>query len=564
MIKQTEVDGIRALFAPAPGPLRAGLIFRVGFADESLPRRGITHLIEHLALHRHGMADHHANAATTATTTHFFTSGTPDEVAAYLTNVCDSLTNLPMERLAAEKSILRTEEASRGSGTMALWRYGATGYGTVSYPEWGLDALGPDDLHFWASTRFVKRNAVLWVAGDGLPYDLRLRLPEGTAHPMPQPTSALPVTPAYYAENTKNIAMNSVVRRGPKASVFAAMLERELYLHLRQQDGNSYAQSVTYSPRDADFAYITAAADALPEKQDAVLGGFIDVLASFRYGRIEQATLNAVRDKAMSSLDHPELYADLVVSDARDLLVGYRPLSVEQVRAEVAAMRLEDVHAVAVEAMNNALLQVPRHLRADWAGFAEAPLWSAVMAEGTDYPSLEQDGTKLVVGTSGVSLVTAEGAITVAYRECAALLRWPDGARRFIGLDGMVVEIEPNIYGVPNDLPQWLDAQVHPSVLIGMPARDPNRIPKPKASAAQSPAAAPAPARKAKPVRKRSLLNKILLGVSGLVLAFFLIGAVASTAEPATAVVDKVIIWIITAVIGMPFVLLLIFGKPRG
>ena len=68
MIKETEISGIRTLIAPGNGPLAAGLVFRVGCADEPLSRRGLTHLVEHLALHRHGLIEHDANAATGITT----------------------------------------------------------------------------------------------------------------------------------------------------------------------------------------------------------------------------------------------------------------------------------------------------------------------------------------------------------------------------------------------------------------------------------------------------------------------------------------------------------------
>ena len=55
--------------------MHAGLIFRVGRADETLARPGITHLLEHLALHRHGLADYHYNGATGRAITHFHIAG---------------------------------------------------------------------------------------------------------------------------------------------------------------------------------------------------------------------------------------------------------------------------------------------------------------------------------------------------------------------------------------------------------------------------------------------------------------------------------------------------------
>ncbi|MFB6956442.1 hypothetical protein ACFCYB_05240 [Streptomyces sp. NPDC056309] len=37
-VHRTETDGIPTLFAQADGPMRAGLAFRVGVADETLAR----------------------------------------------------------------------------------------------------------------------------------------------------------------------------------------------------------------------------------------------------------------------------------------------------------------------------------------------------------------------------------------------------------------------------------------------------------------------------------------------------------------------------------------------
>lgn len=57
--RRIEVDGIPVLLAPSAGQMRAGLMFRVGRADETLATNGVTHLVEDLAPHRHGTADYH-------------------------------------------------------------------------------------------------------------------------------------------------------------------------------------------------------------------------------------------------------------------------------------------------------------------------------------------------------------------------------------------------------------------------------------------------------------------------------------------------------------------------
>ena len=70
LIGSTVIDGVPTIFAPGRGNLMtAGLVFRVGWADESLATRGITHLIEHLALFGLGAVDAHHNGETSETLT---------------------------------------------------------------------------------------------------------------------------------------------------------------------------------------------------------------------------------------------------------------------------------------------------------------------------------------------------------------------------------------------------------------------------------------------------------------------------------------------------------------
>jgi len=492
VIKETEVCGIRTLIAPASGPLTAGLVFRVGCADEPLSRRGLTHLVEHLALHRHGMIEHDANAATGVTTTHFFTSGGERAVVSYLTSVCDSLRDLPIERVATEKTILRTEQASRPADSLLVWRYGAVGFGAAGYPEWGLEAITDDDVRDWAATRFTRENAVLWIAGD-VPEGLALTLPSGTAHPLPALTSALPTTPAYFTEGSGKVMFSAVVERSARAALFAMVLERALFRALRTEDGNSYAVATAYAPRDGRTATITGLADALPEKQDAVLGGLIDVLAAFRVGRVDADELETLRDKASTSFDRPEALKAMLFTEAVDVLYGRPRMSLADFRAQLAAVTVEDLREVAVQAMDAMLLQVPRGNRADWAGFAEAPMWSESTADGQEFPSLQNADHKLVIGPDGVSMVAPHGALTVLHRECVLMQCWPDGARRLIGPDGVSVSIEPNLHDVSPEVIAELDRHVPDAAKVWQPARAADRIPQRPVPAA--PVAAPKPAR---------------------------------------------------------------------
>ncbi|MFE4701206.1 insulinase family protein [Streptomyces sp. NPDC056738] len=471
VIHHTEIDGIPTLFAYAAGPMRAGLVFRVGVADETLAGAGITHLVEHLALHRQGLADYHFNGATKAAFTHFHVEGVEHEVVTYLHGVCASLLDLPMERLETEKEILRTEEARREPGQLPLWRYGAQGYGLSSYPEWGVRQARPEDVRRWAETWFTRDNAVLWVAGERLPAGLSLKLPDGERRPMPRVTSALPTAPAYFSDGQGGVLLDAVVTDTTAARMYAGVLERELSRSLRQEGGYSYTAAADHTSRRDGFATVTAFADALPAKQDAVLGGFVDVLAGLQAGRIAAADLDAIRGRADASLTAPDAAVRRLPGAAEDLLAHRRPPTLDELRGELWAVTPQHVHAVALEAAGTALLQAPSGHTADWAGYTAAPTSSSYAVTGKRFPSVRKDGPALVVGGEGVSLTAGGDAVTVLYRSCAAVLSFPDGGRRLIGTDGICVEVEPGDYGVDAHTMATIDAAVPAGTAVQLPPR---------------------------------------------------------------------------------------------
>ncbi|MEU0273367.1 insulinase family protein [Streptomyces sp. NPDC006307] len=493
-IRETVIDGVRTVFAHRPGPASAGLLFRVGSADETLATRGITHLVEHLALHRHGIdgaGPHHYNGTTDATHTHFHVTGDRSEIVAYLNDVCAALRDLPVERMETEKEILRTEAAGRGTGPhsdLPLWRYGAQGHGLTSYRELGLPRLDASAIRHWAATRFTRENAVLWIACDspsgdlpeGLDVELDLRLPSGPRHPMPAVTSALPHTPAYFHGDDGVVVLDAVVRRSTAAAVFSDVLGKALFRELRQKGGLSYTADSDYTYRDADFATITALADALPQKQDAVIGGFIDVLAALRAGRVDETDFAAVRAARRKMYEVPDLAAAQLPAYALGLLTGHPLPGDDAYLAELDALTPADLHAVAQEVWANALLKVPGDRGADWAGFHEAPSQSAEVLPGRRHAYRTDSRAALIVGAEGVSLVSPGNRASVRYDQCAAMLVYADGGRSLIGLDGMSVPVEPTLYELTPDALAPIDAAVPQHVVVPMPARSPDRIPQPQ------------------------------------------------------------------------------------
>jgi zinc protease len=518
MIRQLDVDGVPALLAPTTGPMHAGLVFRAGMADEPVHRRGITHMVEHLALHSAGVADYHYNGVTGVQHTYFHMQGSQDDVVAFLNGVCASLADLPVSRLATEKEILRTEAATKSpgaAGALALWRHGARDFGTVAYPEFGLHALTADDVREWAARYFTNGNAALWIAADEIPAGLKLALPGGDRQPLLTPSSALPEKPAYFQGGGPAVAWDAVVARTPAAPVFASILERTMMRTLRQEAGLSYEISTGYEPVGADRAMVSAYADALPEKSEAVLGGFVDILSALRAGGVDEEELAAVRTKGIEAIEQADQQATRLRGQAFNLLSGRPLLTSEEAAEQLRGVTSDEVTAVANEAWDDGLLMTPGKSIGDWAGFTAAPVDSATAVTGVPYRSLDDPLARIIVAPDGVSAVSSTDEIsTVRYADCEALLTWPDGGRRLIGADAVQVAVEPTLYSGADGTIAGIDAAIPSERHITMPPRDPDRIPRPR----EQPVAEPPTARPTPEERRKLHAGLIVNAVAGTLL----------------------------------------------
>ncbi|MGY0235056.1 insulinase family protein [Longispora urticae] len=477
----TEIDGVPVLFAPSPGPTRAGLVFRVGRADETLATAGITHLVEHLALHRHGTADYHYNGSTSATTTEFISQGTPESVVTFLADVCAGLRDLPLDRIPTELRIIETEQ---DGATMPadqqhpLWRHGARDFGLVSYPQWGVRTLTAARVTAWAAERFTRENAVLWIAGERIPEGLRLDLPSGRRWPLPTASSALPVVPAYFSAGRQLIVLDAPVPRTAPSTVYARALERALFRELRQAKGLSYTAATAYRTDGRPEATLVAVADAQPEQVDAALAGFLTELDRLADADLDQDELNTIRTLEVEGLSDPEVEARLLPRRATDLLTGFPSRSTPELVAGFEHVTAAEVRDVARSVRDTALLMIPETVRTPPVGFEAAPNASRFRVIGTRYRSRAQHDVALIVAEDGVSLDTPHCPVTVLFADCSAMLRWPDGARRLIGADGIGATIEPGVYGLPADVLARIDAAVPASAIVDMPTRDPADIPR--------------------------------------------------------------------------------------
>jgi hypothetical protein len=266
---------------------------------------------------------------------------------------------------------------------------------------------------------------------------------------------------------------------GAASQLYSDVLQRELFRELRQASGLSYTTATGYAAHAHGTAEVTAVADALPEKQSAVLGGMIDALLTLAVGRVDPADVDAARTKRREALTDPEAEAAMLSAQANALLAGQPIRTLEERLAELDAVTVEQVAGVAAAAMTTGLLLVPPGHSADWAGFTAAPTTSYTVVPGYTYAVVDDDQDRFHIGPTGVSRVIGDEAATVLYAECAAMLIWPDGGRLLIGHDGMRVAVEPTmIAGDPAVLYQ-VGTGLPPHLVVRMPARDESEIPRP-------------------------------------------------------------------------------------
>ncbi len=276
--KRTIVDGVPVFFLPLPGLLRAELLFRVGEVDEALPRRGISHIVEHLALRfRPDRPDWWRSQGTVGPyVTRFSVRGEPDDITSFLSGVTASLSDLPVERLPGELAVLRTEAVNSSRGSVKeIWsrRFGAQGLGLSDYGEFGLKWLGPSDVRAWCEERFNAGNAALWISGD-VPPDLRLNLKPGKRYPRPRPSPLDNATPAYYHLGNTGVALSMSTEAGiTTAYIVSEVLDDRVRARLRHDESLAYEANVQLKAGG-----IIAFADALAENAGQAAAALVEIV----------------------------------------------------------------------------------------------------------------------------------------------------------------------------------------------------------------------------------------------------------------------------------------------
>ncbi|MGW2090887.1 hypothetical protein [Promicromonospora sukumoe] len=490
-VTAAEADGVPVLLAPRAGNIGAGIVFRVGSADETLAVSGITHLIEHLALRSQVLSEAHLNGQTRSDVTFFHVAGTEADAVRYLNDVCASLRDLPLGQLETEKDVLRSEGDGRNPGAggrLRLNRHGARDHGLVGYGERGLDRITADEVRGWAATWFTRENAVAWITAEAVPEGLDLTLPSGRRMPPATVSDALHGTPAYLGGLRDGVALDALVTRGAAADVATHVIREVLHRDLRRDADIATAAEVSHDALDDERTRLSVMVQA-EGRPDAAAGGLADALNGLRF-HVAPDDLAAARAAAAEELAQVAAAppADLLPSLAYRTVTG-RPLEGPARNvARIEQVTADEVRGIARELWGSALWYGPGAL--DWAGIVAAPEWSHWTIHGRAFPRIDDPDVSLVLAADGVGLVTLRGTVVVRFASCVLLEAVPDGARALTGADGFRVMIEPTLYeGLDAEtVAKHVDAHVPADVVVHLPARDPGDIPVPRPSTPEKPA----------------------------------------------------------------------------
>ena len=441
----TEVDGVPTFWVDAPGPYTALLSFRVGSADEPASMRGISHLVEHLALGPLGIQDYDHNGSVEPIRTQFVASGSPDEVVRYLDETARGLGALPTGRILTERAVLRREAAEQGPsiGSMMRWyRYGSVGHGGVHEDEHGTAWLGEPALTTWTAARFTRENAVLVLSGPP-PTGLRLPLPAGGRRwPAPEPRAGSWVgTPAAIRWEPPVVTMTLVGPRTTALSMGGSIYHRRLRSALRFTDGLVYDIGYDYDALDATTAHVLIGTEAEERDIAAVTARMLEVWDRLIAEGPTADELAAEVSSTERAFEHTDGRLGFTDFHAFDVLIGSEAYLPDDLLSRRRAVTAADVQAALASAGGTMLLgsaapnPSPDRLR-------DYPMWSHAAVVGTTVSPAgfflpgRAPKERLTVGADGVTMHFAPAEIvTIRYADVVAAVHEGD-VRLLVGADG--------------------------------------------------------------------------------------------------------------------------------
>ncbi len=469
-IHETVVDGIQTFWVDTGPPFVATLMFRVGVADETLAERGITHLVEHLALSPLRDVAHPFNGAVTYDATNFWAAGSVEDVVAFMTRLADQLANLPTDRLEVEAGVLIAEGRSfqRSSHAAILAnRFGPHGPGLMAYREFGLRRLEADDARRWARDRFTVGNAVLLLTGPP-PDSMRLPLVPGKRRPLVLPPDRHwfdTEGPARIDQQTAGFAIGAFGERSMPLVIAGQAVAMRAQEVVRHELGRVYSVAHEYQWLNADEAYLYWGADSDPEhaaEATQAFGAVLDDLTSTGPTQAELDRLVAMAQQ-VDVMDPNNLARNELHRWAFAALQGYPQYDRAELQEQIVEATPQDLASALAASMEHAMA-----ITVDGVdiGFADARSCGDDRIDGSVFRA-RSDGTvrRYVLSGEAVSDVTGGSAVTLRFDQLALVAHGNDAGRLLIDHRGSWIGITPSTRRLRR-LVAAIDERVSPDIVV--------------------------------------------------------------------------------------------------
>jgi zinc protease len=489
-LHHTEVDGVRTVWSAIPGPLRAGLVVRLGAADETFLTAGISHLLEHLALFGLGRPGDHSNGYVDQTRMVFLAEGDEDEIQHFLDSLTRQLAEPPLHRLEDERGVLKAERARQRPAlqdSQDLWRYGTRSYGLMGTEQFGVDLVSPNQLQEW-SARFANRsNSVLWLSGPP-PAGLSLHLPAGTAQPPPDPrTGILSQFPAWFTGPDDWAAFDCLLPRSPATAALASILEGRLVDDLRSNRAVAYSPGTDHRPLTLEVVRLSAFTDLVAGRQAEAIRPFLTALEELSSdlgskGAVREEELTQWLNRFRRRAADPNYGLSLLNTVACDMASGGPPVVADEALDRARRVIPEQVAEAARLGQETLLAQVPSGLEPRRESWSAAPSSLYADLSGRPFRSRfhdERSTDTIHIAPAGITLRTGSGNHTVTAADTVAVIRWDDGRRVLIGGDGVRVLVEPTLWHDGAQLVGHVDSAWPAELVVDRGARPASSIPQP-------------------------------------------------------------------------------------
>jgi predicted Zn-dependent peptidase len=446
-----DIDGVPLVWAKSPGLKRVALSFRVGFNDERLHERGLTHCCEHLALRQFKDEPFMFNGFTEAARTVFYAQGTDKQLLHFARGVTTALGALPEGEYARERRVLLAESSARTGNdvdSLLRLRYGARGPGAASYTEYGLYNHDFGAVTDWAQKYFTASNAVAWCSGTP-PRGLHFLLERGSGRiEAPLPTPIDEERPFFFRRDG-GIAIGVPNPTSPDNYLATVILERRLRDRLRHEASTTYSVETVSVRLGLDLSHLSIHADVGPRQANNAVDEFervLDDLVTNGPDDSDFAAWNAVRDQV-------KLHADVIGpldSASQRLLHGGKPMSLKAWDARIRRVKKDDVAAAVRRIRDDAIFLLPSDAK-PMRDVGPLRVDSPFVVAGPGVAAKDAKDEQLVVGREGVTLKAKQGNLTVRAGEAEAVLMWADESRLIVGSDAIAVAVVPNRW--PEDVP---------------------------------------------------------------------------------------------------------------